>query len=82
MLETGIEVIDAILNNPIQSLVIFGGIYLAYRMRDPHSRKRLKYDIRGFIRQTESDLQMLQLFPAREEYNHSEYILKKMREQD
>ena len=75
MIESGIEVIDAILSNPIQSMIIFGGMYLVYRIRNPDSRKHLRYDWYEF-----KDLWSIQFFPARDEYDCPEYYLIKQQE--
>lgn len=75
MFDTGLTVLDAILNNPLQSIALFVFGYVVYRIRGPHSRRQFRYDIHEFI-----GLWEFELFPARYEYSCPEYMLKKSKE--
>lgn len=75
MIETGLELLDAIINNPIQSVILFVGLYVVYRIRNTREIKHFKYDIREF-----KELWECELFPARYEYSCPEYMLMKSKE--
>ena len=38
MTETGLDIVDAILNNPIEAVILFVGGYIAYRISSPRRR--------------------------------------------
>ena len=76
MIDTGIIVLDTIINNPIQSMILFVVCYVVYRVRSPYSRKHFKYDVKEYY-----ELLKPSLFPARDEYKYPEYELNKLTQQ-
>lgn len=72
MIETGLEVLDAVISNPLEALLLFATGYVIYRMRNARSRKRFHYEFRE-----QQDLWSFKLFPARYRYEFPELYLKK-----